>query len=284
MNKRQWLNLALLAAVVALALFAYFKPHQSEPGHRLSALKAADVGKIRIEIAGSPPLALERTGPDWRLTAPVAARADSFQTQRLLAILEATSKDRLPAAGLARFDLNEPYARVTIDQQTFGFGAVNQMSREQYVLTQDGVYLVPLQYGAALPKNALQMVSRQLFAADEAPVAFEFTEFSLVQQDGKWVMSPAPADMSQDDINRWIGEWRLATALAVRAADNRKPLATIKVRLKSGSDVMLAVMQREPELVLARSDQSFQYQFAAETAKRLLAPPAAQSQAIPDKR
>ena len=284
MRNRQWLNVALLAAVALLALFAYFKPHNSEPEHRLSALKAAEVRNIRIEIAGSPPLVLERTASDWRLAAPVAARADSFQTQRLLAILDATSKDRLPAAGLARFDLNEPYARVTVDQQTFSFGAVNPMSREQYVLTQDGVYLVSLRYGAALPKNALQLVSKQLFAADEAPVAFEFKEFSLAQQGGKWAMSPAAADPSQDDINRWIGEWRLATALAVQAADNRKPLTTIKVRLGSGSDLTLAVLQREPELTLARSDQPFAYQFAGETAKRLLAPPAAESQATPDKR
>ena len=141
-----------------------------------------------------------------------------------------------------------------------------------------------LRYGAALPKNALQLVSKQLFAADEAPVAFEFKEFSLAQQDGKWVMSPTAADMSQDDINRWIDEWRLATALAVQTADNRKPLTTIKVRLGSGSDLTLAVLQREPELLLARSDQPFQYQFPGETAKRLLAPPAAQLQATVDKR
>ena len=285
MKNRQWLNVGLLAAVAVLALFAYLKPHQSEPEHRLSTLKANDVKRLRIEISGSPPIVLERVAAEWRLTAPVAARADNFQTQRLLAVLDATSKDRLPAGELARFDLNEPHARVTIGQQTFSFGAVNQMSREQYLLTQDGVYLVPLRYGAALPKNALQLVSRQLFAADEAPVAFEFKEFSLAQRDGKWVMSPAAADMSQDDINRWIGEWRLATALAVQAADNRTPLATIKVRLRSGSDLTLAVLQREPEFTLARSDQpSFAYQFAGETAKRLLAPPAAQSQATAGKR
>ncbi len=275
MKSRHWLNVALLAAVTVLALFAYFKPQPSQSEHRLSVLKAAAVQNIRIEIAGSPPLVLERAASDWRVTAPVAARADSFQTQRLLAILDATSKDRLPAAGLARFDLNEPYARVAFDQQTFSFGAVNQMSREQYVLTQDGVYLVPMRYGAALPKSALQLVSKQLFAADEAPVAFEFKEFSLAQQDGKWVASPAAADLSQDDINRWIDEWRLATALAVQAADHRKPLTTIKVKLGSGRDLTLAVLQREPDLTLARSDQPFQYQFAGETAKRLLAPPAA---------
>ena len=144
-------------------------------------------------------------------------------------------------------------------------------------------HLVPLRYGAALPKNALQLVSKQLFAAAEAPVAFAFKEFGLVQQAGKWQLTPPAADVSQDDLNRWVDELRLATALAVQAASNRKPLAMIKVKLKDGSNVTLAVLQREPELVLARSDQQFEYQFAGDTAKRLLAPPAAESNVTTDK-
>ena len=147
MTGKSWLNLALLAAVTALALFAYYKPPKSEPEHKLSVIKAADAISIRIEIAGNPPIALARVAADWNLTAPLSARADSFQVQRLLEILEATSKDRYPATGLARYELNEPYARVTVNQQTFGFGAVNPMSREQYVLTQDGIYPVSLRYG-----------------------------------------------------------------------------------------------------------------------------------------
>jgi Domain of unknown function (DUF4340) len=283
MTRSVWINVALLTAVAALALFAYLKPRQSEPAHGLSTLKATDAVSIRIGIAGSAPIALERAASGWRLSAPFAARADDFQAQRLLEILDATSKDRFPAAGLARFDLNEPYAQLTINQQAFSFGAVNPMSREQYVLTQDGIYLVGLRYGTALPKDALQLVSKQLFAADEAPVEFEFKEFKLAQQDGKWVMSPAAGDPGQDAINRWVDEWRLATALAVQAVDNRKPLATIKVRLKNGSDLTLAVQQREPELVLARSDQPFEYQFVGEIAKRLLAPPASESNSTTDK-
>lgn len=273
MKRNLWINVVLLTAVAALALFAYLKPHQSQPEHKLTMLKAADARTIKIDFAGGAPIALERAASGWRLSAPFAARADDFQSQRLLEILDAASKDRFPAVGLARFDLNEPNARLTINQQAFSFGAVNPMSREQYVLTQDGIYLIALRYGAALPKNALQLVNRQLFAAEEAPVALEFREFRLAQQDGKWVMSPAVVDSSQDDINRWIDEWRLATALAVLPASNRKPLATIKVRLRSGNDVTLAVLQREPELVLARNDQPFEYQFAGEAAKRLLAPP-----------
>jgi len=274
MKGKFWLNIALLAAVIALTLFAWLKPPRGESDYKLSTIKAADAKSIRVEIAGAPPVVLERTTLDWRITAPFAARADTFQVQRLLGVLEATSKDRFPAAGLARFDLNEPYARVSVNQQTFSFGAVNQVSREQYVQTQDGVYLVGMQYGAALPKSALQLVSRQLFAAEEAPAAFEFGSFKLARQDEKWQLAPM-TDAGPDDINRWVDEWRLATANAVLAPSNRKPLAAIKVKLKGGGEVTLEVLQREPEFVMARSDQKFEYQFAGPVAQRLLAPPAA---------
>lgn len=276
MNRRSALNLALLAVVAALALFAYYKPHKSEPEHKLSTLKAADATSIKIEAANNPPIVLARTGAEWKLTAPLTARADSVQVQRLLEILDATARDRFPAMGLARYELNEPAVRVTINQQTFGFGAVNAMSREQYVLTQDGVYPVSLRYGTLLPRTFHQMISRQLFAADEAPVGFRFDNFRLEQRDGKWQLTPPAADLSADDITRWVDNWRLATALGVLPASGRKPASVIKVMLKSGSEISVAVLQREPQLVLARSDQPFEYQLSAEAAKRLLAPPAAE--------
>ena len=269
------LNLALLAAVIALALFAYYKPQKSEPEHKLAMLKAGEAKNIRIDIAGSAPVLLERAGTDWQLTAPVKARADNFQVQRLLELLDAASKDRFPATGLARYGLNEPYARVTINQQTFDFGAVNEMSREQYVLTQNGIFPLALRYGAALPKNAWQLAGKQLFAPDEAPVAFEMGDFRLAQQDGKWQRTPPAADLSQDDINRWVDEWRLATALAVQPPSQKKPLDSVKLKLKNGSEITIAVLQREPQLILARSDQEFEFQFVGDTAKRLLTPPAA---------
>jgi hypothetical protein len=274
MNGKWGLNLALAAAVIALGLFAYYKPHKGEPDHHLSIIKAADANSIKIEIAGSPPVTLARTGADWKLTAPVPARADTTQVQRVLEILDATAKDRYPAAGLARYELSEPYARITVNQQMFGFGAINQMSREQYVLTQEGIFPVSLRYGTLLPKDYLQVVSRQLFAADEAPVAFRFDDFALSQQDGKWQLTPPAADASADDISRWTDDWKLATAMAILPASGRKPLATVKIKLKTGNEISVAVLQREPQFVLARSDQPYEYQLTANAAKRLLARPA----------
>ena len=275
MKRGLWVNVALLSAVIALALFAWLKPDKNEPDFKLSALNPVDATSIKIEIAAAASIVLERPASGWQITSPLAARADTFQVQRLLGILEATSKDRFPATGLARFGLNEPYARVTINQQVFSFGAANSISREQYVLTQNGIYLIGLRYGATLPGNVLQLTSKQLFAPEEAPVAFEFKEFSLAQHDGRWQLTPSAADLGPDDINRWVDEWRLVTALAVQAASDRKPLAMIKVRLKSGDNVTLSLLQREPQLVRARSDQKFEYQLDSAIAQRLLAPPAA---------
>ncbi len=203
MNRSSGLNLALLAAVIALALFAYYKPPKSAPEHKLSTLKAADATGIKIEIAGSPPIALARTLAGWHMTAPLDARADSQQVQRVLEILDATAKDRFPAAGLARYDLNEPAARLTVNQQTFGFGGVNPMSREQYVLTQDGVFPVSLRYGTLLPRTATQMISRTIVrcrrSAGRVPCS---TDFALAQRDGKWQVDAARCGFrGADDVN-----------------------------------------------------------------------------------
>jgi hypothetical protein len=273
MKRWSWLNLALIVAVSALALFAYYKPVKTEAELKLSAIKAADANVIKVEIAGNPPFALARSGADWKLITPLPTRADGVQVQRLLEILDATAKDRFPAAGLARYDLNEPPVKVTINQQSFGFGAINQMSREQYVLTQDGIYPVSLRYGTLVPKSFYGVVSRQLFAADEAPVAFRFADFAVEQRDGKWQLTP-PADLGADDVTRWVDQWRLASAMGVLPASNRKPLAIIKVKLKNGADIALNVLQREPQLIVTRSDQPFEYQLTADAAKYLLAPPA----------
>jgi len=272
MKGKFWLNAALLAAVAALALLAWFNPGAKSDEHRLSLLKAGDVNNIQLRIGSAQAAALKRIASDWMMTAPLATRADNAQVQRLLDILQATSRDRYAPIGLARYGLNEPAASITINNETFSFGAINEMSREQYVGTKDGVYLVPLRYGAALPRSPLQLVSKQIFSADDAPVAFSFREFQVAGENGKWQLTP-PTQASADDIQRWVDEWRLAMALNVLPPSHRKPLQTISIKLKNGASLAVHVLQQEPALVLARSDRDYEYQFAAAATRRLLAPP-----------
>ena len=286
MKKSLLINAGLLAAVVVLGLLAWLKPSGRDGELALSTQKAAEVKSIELRYGSGAPVTLEREREEWKIVAPFEARVDAFQVQRLLELLGAKATARFEATGLARYGLSEPAARVVLGRQNFAFGAVNEMSREIYVQADDGVYLLPLRAMTALPKSPLDLVSKQLFAADEAPDGFDFGSFKVERADGKWTLTmtsdKVPAsEAGADDINRWIDEWRLASALAIQAASERKPVGALKVRLKNGTDVIIKVMERGERTVLARAGQNFEYVIAAQTAARLLAPPGRIAEAAP---
>lgn len=274
MNTGWAVNLALLVVVAALASFVVLKPHGDVPAqHRLTALKAVEVKHITLERRGDPPIVLERQGSAWMITAPLSARADPFQVERLLGILDATATHRFAAQDLARFDLDQALTQLTIDGIRFSYGAVNAVTREQYVLANDAVYAVPARYAAMIPAGIQNLIRKQLLAASESPVQFEFRDFKVGVEGKSWRVSPAPGELSQDDVLRWIDAWRHAAALWAEPYSATEPLETIKMELRDGKPLTLLVLQKSPEVIIARPDEKLRYHFAAETGKRLLAPP-----------
>ena len=276
MNGRSWRTAALAAVVAVLSIYIYFKPARAPGEYSLSTLKAQEIRSIRVERPGdTAPLLLERRQDGWYVASPFAARADALRAHQVLAIAEAKSSHRLPATELARFELDRPVAWVTLGGQTFSFGLVNAVTREQYVLAGDFVYTLHPRYGAALPARPADAANRQLFAADEVPVRIELKEFTVESRSGKWTLAPSAGAVSQEEFTRWVDEWHLASALRVEPWTRGKPFAEIRVRLKNGGNLTLGVLARNPELVLVRTDEKLQYHFRAEAAKRLLTPPAA---------
>ncbi len=275
MQRRAWINVALAAGVAAMAAVVWLKPGKRDTEFALTPLKAADITSIKVEKAGREIAQLARGADGWRLTAPFAARADEAMVQRLTGLLGAKTGEKLPATGLARYDLDPPFARLTFDGQTFSFGAMNPVVGAQYVLSGGGIYLLSPRYAAAIPDEAPALASKQLFAAGETPVAIALPGFRVESVDGKWMMSPGRGDLSQDDYARWVDEWRLASALAVGGAPEKRMKEVIKVTLKDGRAIELDIVQREPDLVLARRDERLTYRIGKAMAARLLAPPAA---------
>ena len=129
--------------------------------------------------------------------------------------------------------------------------------------------------GSGARPTGARLASRQLLAAGETPVRFELKDFTVEQRDGRWTLTPAAGELSQDDLIRWIENWRLSSAARVEPYLKGKSLAEIRIRLKDGRDLALGILAREPELVLARADERLQYHFRPELAKRLLTPPGA---------
>lgn len=275
MRKLWLINLALLTAVVVLGWWVYLKPAPTTVAYPLSALQPAALSSIRIERSGQAPMVLERKDGVWWISAPIRAQAEPFQVERLLAILDAKASARLATGDLKRFDLDRPAARLVLNGQTFDFGTVSTTNREQYVLTGDAVYTIDLRHGAALPADVTQLIRRRLFADSEIPVAFELAGFALSKKNGGWMLTPAASELSADDINRWVDQWRLASALRVEPFGQGKSIGEIRIELKDGVKLVLGILQREPALVLLRPDENLQYTFVSEAAKRLLTPPGA---------
>ena len=279
MKSRILLNLALIAALVALSLYAYFKPWQdAAPTLKLTQLKRDDVTRIAVEPRGAAAIKLEKRDGAWRIVAPLNAQADATQVDSLVNIVNANAKQKLANADLAQFDLNPPPVRVTLNDQTFAFGRVNDITYEQYVATAGSVYLVAPLYGYGIPTEATKLLSRRLLDAGEVPVAFDFGRYQIVRNDkGTWAAggifgAPKEEPLSQDDFNRWADEWRYTSALSVEPDKGSRAREQVSVRFKDGNAVTMRIVQKEPDFQLVRNDNSMRYRFGVEVGRRLLDP------------
>lgn len=279
MKSKVLLNLALIAALVALSLLAYFKPWQEAPALiKLIQLKRDDVTRILIEPRDSAAIRLEKLDGAWRVVAPLTAQAESTQVDRLADIVNASARQKLASADLGQFDLNPPQVRVTLNDQAIAFGRINDITYEQYVATAQGVYLVPPLYGYGIPTDVGKLLSRRLLDEGEVPVSFDFGRYRIERDDkGTWAASgefSAAKDqpLSQDDFNRWADEWRYTSALSVEPEKGGGSRDQVNLRFKSGKSVTMRIVQQEPDFQLTRSDNSLRYHFGVEVGHRLLDP------------
>ena len=279
--RKSWITLgALLALVIALGLFVWLKPPKLQSAtYAVSTLKAADARKIRVQRKGKTLAVLEKRGSEWFMLEPVKAPADAFQVLRLLAVLDAKSTTQYPSSAaheLAKFELETPQTEIIINDQRFAFGAINTVTREQYVLAQMQIFPLGPHYAAAVPANASALLRRSVLAPGDAPLRFEFGEFNVSTDGKKWSTTPQAGDNSQDDYNQWVAQWRAGSALRSEISDDSKAEREIFVMLKDGTKIKLGVVQTEPELIVRRADLGLQFVFAGDVGKRMIAPPLAQ--------
>ena len=273
--RKSWIALGALAAcVIALGLFVWLKPPQPQaPAHAVSALKPADARTLRVQRKGKTLAALEKRNAEWFMTEPIQAPADEFQVLRLLAVLEAKSASQYPASEAAKFGLDAPPIELVINEQRFAFGAINTVTREQYMLTQNQIFPLELRFAAAVPADAQALLPRSVLAPNDAPLRFAFGAFTVATDDKKWTTTPPASDLSQDDYNRWVAQWRDGSALRTEVSDTRKPISEIYIILKDGARITLGVVQTEPELIVRRTDLGLQFVFVGDVGKKMMSPP-----------
>jgi hypothetical protein len=273
MKSRLLHNIILALLVAGLALFLLVKPEKAGPQKfRLSELQASAVTRLTLAPAKREIIVLEKQGGEWRMTAPFAARADSNRVASALEILQAQSESRLPAKDLEKFELDQPFVRLKVNEQEFVFGGRQPVSNQIYVATGGHVYLVSPTYLMDAARGPGDFASKKLLAEEESPSGFTLPGLKLTLKDGHWQRDPDNKNLSADQLNRYADEWRLALAMSVDKASATKPLERVQVQLSKGKPLDIALIAREPDVVLRREDEGLEYRIPRDVGERLLNP------------
>ncbi len=279
MKSKVLVNLLLVLLLTGLVLYAFFGPkEQPDPGIRLTQMKRDDITRITVERRGSPIIQLEKRDGGWRISAPLQTRADPIQVERLADITTATAKHKLPPGDPDRYQLDPPQVRLTLNDQAFAFGRINDVTNEQYVATAGAIYLVAPFFGYGIPTEVGKLVSRKLLDDAEVPVAFDFGRYRIARDErGTWTIEGASPEqqgkaLSQDDLNRWADEWRFTSSLGAEPRRGARGREHLVVQFRDGKKVAMEIVQKQPEFLLVRSDENMQYRFGAAVGRRLLDP------------
>lgn len=276
--KRRWLlNAGLLVLIAALAWAVIYRSGQEKAasGPPLTALSANAVSHVGIERPEQPAIALEKTGSEWKLVAPLPARANALNVANLLRVIAAPVETRFPAvvAELARYGLDKPQARVRLENEEIAFGALHPLKNQIYVLYKNEVVLIPAHHLATAAYPYTNFIDSRLFEEDRKLTALKLPGFTLTLKDGVWQRQPPDKRLASDQVNDFISEWHNARALNVNRYSGAKKLGQIEItstRDGQSEKLLLGILGYKPDFILHRPDENLEYHFTEETGKRLL--------------
>lgn len=274
MRAKVILNLALLAVAGVLAWAALRQGGEEQKEKpRLSALTAVQVSRIEIARKDQPEVRLSRQGGQWRMEAPYAVSADAARVTQLLEFVNTRSEGDFPvvASDLGKYELDPPRAALALNGERFLFGGSHPLNFNRYLRAGDTVHLTLDTTYRHLIADATVYVDPRPIEAGAQIAAIRVPGLGVEQREGK--LTASAGEVAGDSIARFIEQWRQARALQVRALAENEAAATterIEIELANRPALSLAILRREPDLVLARAELSLAYVFSGETARRLL--------------
>lgn len=276
--QRRWLlNAALLVLIGALAWLAIHRAAQDKDvtGPPLTTLATDAISQLRIERPDHPAITLEKTGTEWALTSPVRARANHFNVESLLRIIQAPGETRFPAlaADLAKFGLDKPQSRVWYGNEEIAFGSLHPLNNRIYVQYRNEVALIPGHYLSSAIFPYTNFINTRLFEDNRKITAIRLPDFTLAQKNGAWQKQPPDNKLTSDRLNDFAAEWQNASALGVEKYSGKEILDRIEItslRDDKTEKLALGILSYKPDFVLHRPDENLEYHFTEETGKRLL--------------
>jgi len=210
------------------------------------------------------------------MTAPYQARANEFRVNDFVGIASSPTSFRFAAQTdqLRQFGLLQPSATLVLDNEEVQFGSMHPIQNQIYVLNAKQVSLIDASALRIAAVRIEDLYSPRPLGANPKLEELSFPGFGITKNEtGAWRRSPELKELSSDTVNRFVDEWRNAIALSVSRWPARKMGNRVRITLRVGEkqkNIDLFLVQRRPELILARPDEGLAYHFPAEVADRLL--------------
>jgi hypothetical protein len=276
MAKRWFMNLALAIVLVALALLAWFRPGTEATPSKptITTLKPAAVTRIRIAQPNQKTAVFKRIDGQWRMIAPVSARAAGRTIRNWLATMRETSSQRYSVRGLnlEALGLEPPKLVLTLNRQKLAFGDFDPLNHQRYIRRGDTVYLVNDLLFFQLNGDPLSFASKRLLPADVKIAALILPKLKLTRTaNGNWQLTPPRPRIASDQIQKLIDAWRRARAVNVKSIGAAKAVGNVVVRLQdSEKTIRFQILKADSKLILARPKLGIEYRMRGEQRKTLL--------------
>lgn len=305
MSSRGLLNLVLLLAVGALVGVAVFEPGipNGPAAAKLTKLDPGSLTRVTLSRPGQADIILARDpGQAWRMEQPFKAPAIPYLAQNLSGLLSAEASADYAVTELdpVAIGLEPPQASLDLGTLTLYFGDIDPVHGNRYVQAGDRIHLIPDYLTATVLVGPTELVSPGLLPEGSSIHELRLPALpprsangeavparTLSRVDGKLSLSP-PAELSSDDLRRWLDEWVYAQALALgpwppqSAVSNvPTPAPVVELILANGDTLRFELIERGADRLLARPEAGLSYRFSGEQAERLLYPSATASTTAP---
>jgi hypothetical protein len=262
--KRSHLNLALSLVVAGLIGAVVFSQKKDEKGPPLTSLAADALRSIAIEYPDRPAVKLQKQEGKWRLVEPVQADTDPLEVASLegLATLQTRRVLELSEVTLSQLGLEPPVFRVRLNDVVLDFGGIEPIEARRYVLTGGKVALVDDPPSAAMDPDYSDLVAKALVPDGAEIEKIALPGFAVERSaDGKaWTLVPEQPEAAATAAEALIDRWKNARAMWMAAEPPQGSAGEpVEITLKGGARISLLVVEREPQLVIARPDLKVRY-------------------------
>lgn len=273
MKHRALINLLLLALCLALAIFVYLSPGNTEVHKpRLIPLAISEITTIRIERQQANTIELTRHQDEWHISSPIKARALAAKVERLLKIsqIEPPSSYPLGQQSLQRFGLESPLVRILYNDTPISIGGTESVNSRRYVHSGDQLHLLDDTFLHHLNSPLSSYIDKRLLPDGAQIITLQTPSLDLQQsEDNAWHNTFQPKGViSADAVQVLFDEWRFARAINVDTTLQAHPTAQVVIQL-SNQRVQFTLIQQKNAVLLINQANHLAYRFSLDKYKRM---------------